>query len=326
MFTRHLGPDRLAVSAVGLGCMGMSQAYGPTDDHQSLRALHAALDLGMSLLDTAQSYGAGHNERLLSTVLAERRDEVVLATKVGITRDADGVHLDAHPDRIAAYCDASLQRLGVDVIDLYYLHRVDPEVAVEDSVGAMAELVAAGKVRHLGVSEVDGPTLRRAVAVHPIAALQTEWSLWWREVEDDVLPTARSLGVGVVAYSPLGRGFLSGVVSVEHLTTGDLRLTDPRFAPDSQARNAAVVAGLARFAGARDVTTAQLALAWLLAQGDGVVPIPGTKRAERVTENAAAAQIELSAADLAELETLAPRAAWAGDRASFAAHGTTRSA
>jgi aryl-alcohol dehydrogenase-like predicted oxidoreductase len=324
MVTRTIGPDGLTVSAVALGCWGMSQVYGPADDSESLATLERALDLGMTLLDTSMSYGGGHNERLLARVLASRRDEVVLATKFGIVRDANGVRVDGRPENVRGYCEASLARLGVEHIDLYYLHRVDPVVPVEETIGAMAELVAEGKVRHLGISEPSVEALERAAATHPITALQSEWSLWWRDIEDDVIPTARRLGIGLVPYSPLGRGFLTGTVSSETLTSRDLRRNDPRFQGDHAASNHALVGELRHLADERGVTPAQLALAWLLAQGDDVVPIPGTKRIDRLEENAAAAAVTLSQADLDRLETVAPRSAWAGDRVAFASYRETR--
>jgi aryl-alcohol dehydrogenase-like predicted oxidoreductase len=318
MQKRTLG-DSLTVSALGLGCMGMSQGYGPADDDASLATLHRALDLGVTLLDTAQSYGAGHNERLLARLLADRRDEITLATKFGIVRDADGTRLDAHPDRVAGYCDASLRRLGVDIIDLYYLHRPDPAVPVADTIGAMAALVKAGKVRHLGISEPSPADLASAAAVHPIAAVQSEWSLWWREVEDEVVPTARRLGIGVVPYSPLGSGILAGATSA-----APFRDRDPRYAGADRERNLALLGEVQAIAADRGVTSGQLALAWLLAQGDDVVPIPGTRNADRLAENAAAADLVLTADELDRLETAVPRGAWAGDRNSFAAHGAAR--
>jgi aryl-alcohol dehydrogenase-like predicted oxidoreductase len=319
MDTRTLGSHGLEVSSLGLGCMGMSQAYGPTDDRESIATLHAALDAGIALLDTAQSYGAGANERLLAQVLAARRDDVTLATKFGIVRGAGGVHVDARPDRVRGYLDASLARLGVDHVDLYYLHRVDPDVAIEESIGAMSELVAEGKVAQLGVSEVTADELARAVAVHPIAAVQCEWSLTWREVEDEIVPAARRLGVGIVPYSPLGRGLLTGAVAVDELAGDDLRRRDPRFAGAELQRNLALVGAVAELAAEHDATPAQLALAWLLHQGDDVVPIPGTKRRARLAENVAAAGLVLSRGDIQRLEAAAPRDAWAGDRLSFAA-------
>jgi aryl-alcohol dehydrogenase-like predicted oxidoreductase len=324
MVTRSLGPEGLIVSALGLGCWGMSGVYGPTDDSESLATIERALDLGVTLIDTAMSYGGGHNERLLARVLASRRDEVVLATKFGIVRDARGPRVDGRPERVRGYCEASLARLGVEHIDLYYLHRVDPDVPIEDTIGAMAELVGEGKVRHLGISEAGAQTLERAAATHPITALQSEWSLWWRDIEDDIVPTVRRLGIGLVPYSPLGRGFLTGAATATTLTRGDLRHSDPRFQGDEAARNQALVGELKRMADEHGLTVAQLALAWLLAQGDDIVPIPGTTRIDRLEENAAAAAVTLSPADLDRLEAVAPRAAWAGDRAAFAAYRETR--
>ncbi len=324
MHTRTLGREALTVSALGLGCMGMSQAYGPTDDTESVATVRRALDLGVTFLDTAMSYGAGHNERLLGRALDGRRDQVTLATKLGIVRDIDGVRVDARPEHVRGYCEASLQRLGVDHIDLYYLHRIDPDVAIEETIAAMAELVTEGKVSHLGVSEATVEQLERAAATHPISALQSEWSLWWREIEDDVLPAARRLGIGIVPYSPLGRGFLTGTVATDALEKDDLRRRDPRFAGEAMERNRALVDEVRRVAAEREATAGQLALAWLLAQGDDIVPIPGTKRRARLGENAAAAAITLSPTELDRLETAAPRAAWTGDRQSFAAYRTTR--
>jgi aryl-alcohol dehydrogenase-like predicted oxidoreductase len=322
--SRPLGGSGLSVSAIGLGCMGLSQGYGPADDEESVATLHAALDLGVTLLDTAMSYGRGHNEELIGRAIAGRRDQVVLASKFGIVRGEDGVRVDGRPEHVRGFCEASLTRLGVEHIDLYYLHRIDPEVPVEETVGAMAELVADGSVGHLGISEANVEQLERAVAAHPISALQCEWSLFWREVEDDVVPAARRLGVGLVPYSPLGRGMLTGALPAGGFGDGDFRANDPRFQGENLARNLALVTAVRRLADERGSTAGQLALAWLLAQGQDVVPIPGTRRRERLAENAAAAEIELSAADLEQLETVAPRAAWTGDRQSFAAHGTTR--
>ena len=317
MEQRQLGD--LTTSALGLGCMGFSQAYGPADDDQSVAAINAALDLGVTMIDTAMSYGRGHNERLIGRAIAGRRQEVVLATKFGIVRGEDGVRLDGHPARVRAYCEASLDRLGIDTIDLFYLHRVDPAVPVAETVGAMAELVAAGKVRRLGLSEVNPEQLAQAVAVHPIAAVQFEWSLSWREPEADVVPAARRLGVGLVPYSPLGRGLLTGTLPAAY-GEGDLRRGDPRFAGENLAGNLDLVRELAEVAGAHRITTGQLALAWLLAQGPDVVPIPGTRNPARIAENAAAAQVRLSGADLAALSGQS----WHGDRRSFAAYGITR--
>jgi len=322
MKTQQLGG--LTTSAVGLGCMGFSQAYGPADDARSTAAIRAALDAGVTLVDTAMSYGNGHNETLVGRALAGRRDEVVLATKFGIVRGEDGVRLDGRPEHVRGYCEASLRRLGTDVIDLYYLHRPDPEVPVADTVGAMAALVAEGKVRHLGVSEVSPRGLEEAAAVHPLAAVQTEWSLAWREPEDDVIPAARRLGIGVVAYSPLGRGLLTGALPAGTFGAGDFRAGDGRFAGENLGRNLALTAELERLAAARGVTLGRLALAWLIAQGPDVVPIPGSRDPARVAENAAAGDLTLTPDDLVALERVAPRAAWRGDRRSFAAYRAGR--
>jgi len=323
MKAHHLGGG-LASSAVGLGCMGFSQAYGAADDADSTAAIHHALDRGVTMIDTAMSYGRGHNERLVGRSIAGRRRDVVLATKFGIVRGEDGVRLDGRPENVRGYCEASLERLGVEVIDLYYLHRVDPEVPVAETVGAMAEMVAEGKVRHLGVAEVNPAQLEQAAAVHPIAAVQFEWSLAWREPEDDIVPAARRLGVGLVPYSPLGRGLLTGALPTSPFPPGDFRASDPRFAGENLRHNLAVVEVMGKLAQERGATPGQLALAWLLAQGPDVVPIPGSRNAARVGENAAAADLELSADDLAALEGAAPRKAWQGDRTSFAAYGVSR--
>jgi aryl-alcohol dehydrogenase-like predicted oxidoreductase len=324
MLGRYLGPGRLQVSAIGLGCMGMSQAYGPTDDAASVAALHRALDLGVTFWDTATSYGRGHNEELLSQVLAVRRHEVVVATKFGIVRDKDGARVDGRREHVRGYCEASLRRLNTDFIDLYYQHRVDPGVPIEETVGAMAELIAEGKVAHLGVSETSAEELVRAAAVHPIGALQCEWSLLWRGAEDDVIPTARRLGIGIVPYSPLGRGLLTGTVDAAGLTGDDLRHSDPRFSGVAGARNRMLVDRLRRVAREWGATAAQVALAWLLAQGEDVVPIPGTKSIDRLEENCAAVKLALSGADVERLERLAPRQAWAGDRVAFAGRQLAR--
>ncbi|HWE91339.1 MAG TPA: aldo/keto reductase [Pseudonocardiaceae bacterium] len=330
MKTRTLGTTGLEVSAIGFGCMGLSQGYGPADDAESLATLHRAIDLGITLLDTAMSYGAGHNEELVGRAIAGRRDRVVLATKFGIVRGPDGVSLDGRPEHVRGHLEASLRRLGVDYVDLYYLHRVDPEVPVEDTVGAMAELVAEGKVRFLGLSEVDGKTLERAGTAHPISAVQSEWSLLWREIEDDVVPAARRLGVGLVPYSPLGRGLLTGTLTSQQFAggsvpAGDFRAGDPRFEGEHLRQNLAVVDVIRQIATDNGLAPGQLALAWLLAQGADVVPVPGTRRAARVADNVAAAELELPAGVRERLDTVAARSAWAGDRRSFAAHGTTRS-
>jgi aryl-alcohol dehydrogenase-like predicted oxidoreductase len=323
MELRKLGG--LECSAVGFGCMGLSQAYGPADEDASVAAIRAAVDAGVTLLDTAMSYGSGHNERLVGRAVRGIRDRVVLATKFGIVRGDDGPRLDAHPSRVRQYCEDSLRRLGAEVIDLYYLHRVDPAVPIAETVGAMAALVAGGKVRFLGLSEVSPVQIAEAAAVHPIAAVEFEWSLSWREPEDDVVPAARAAGAGLVPYSPLGRGLLTGKLPTGPFEAGDFRASDPRFSGAALEGNLALVGEMNRIAARLGIGTGQLALAWLLAQGPDVVPIPGTRNQARVLENAAAAGVTLSADDLAALEKVAPRSAWQGDRRSFAAHGTSRS-
>jgi aryl-alcohol dehydrogenase-like predicted oxidoreductase len=326
MQMRELGRSGLTVSAIGSGCMGLSQAYGSADDAESLATLTAAFDAGCTLFDTAMSYGAGHNEELVGRALAGRRDQAVLATKFGISRGPDGVTLDARPERVREFCHASLARLRTDHLDLYYLHRVDPRVPVEETIGAMAGLVADGTVRHVGICEVDVVTLERAVATHPISALQFEWSLSWREPEDDVVPAARRLGVGLVPYSPLGRGLLTAALPATTFSGNDFRAGDGRFDRAALAHNAELVERLQELARVRGITVGQLALAWLLARGPDVVPIPGSRRAARVVENLAAADVALTPQEVAAIDAVAPRAAWQGDRRSFAAHGTTRTA
>jgi aryl-alcohol dehydrogenase-like predicted oxidoreductase len=322
--TRRLGRTGLTVSAEGLGCMGMSAFYGTgeeRDDATSTATIHRALDLGISFLDTSDAYGPHTNEELVGRAIRGRRGEVQLATKFGILFGANGERaLRGDPAYVHDACDASLRRLDVDHVDLYYLHRVDPTVPIEETVGAMAELVAAGKVRHLGLSEAAPETLRRAVAVHPITALQTEWSLWSRDIEDEVLPTARELGIGIVPYSPLGRGFLTGAITTpDDLAPDDFRRSNPRFMGENFQRNLDVVAQVRRIAEEKRCTPAQLALAWVLAQGDDVVPIPGTKSPVRLEENAGALGVTLTAEDLARIEDVAPRAAFSGERSAFAA-------
>lgn len=302
---RTLGSQGLTVSAIGLGCMGMSDFYGPSEEAANLAVLNHAIDIGVNFLDTADMYGVGENERLLGNVLRARRDEIALATKFGNVRAANGdfLRVDGSPDYVAAACDASLQRLGVDHIDLYYQHRVDPNVPIEDTVGAMARLVEAGKVRHLGLSEASGATVRRAAAVHPIAALQSEYSLWTRDVEDDALPVCRELGIGFVAYSPLGRGFLTGAIQqVDQLAADDWRRQNPRFQAGNIDRNRELVEAVTELAAARGATPAQLALAWLLHRGPDIVPIPGTRRIARLDENASAARILLNDAELQRID------------------------
>ena len=308
---------QLEVSAIGLGCMGMSQAYGKADRAESERTLHRALDIGVNFLDTANVYGVGHNESLIGSVLKERRNEMVLATKFGITFDGDGGRgVDGHPDRVADRCAESLERLQTDVIDLYYLHRLDKTVDIEDTVGAMARLVEAGKVRHLGLSEISAATLRRAHAVHPITAVQSEYSLWTRDPESHVLPACRELGVGFVPFSPLGRAVLTGAITgPESLTEeGDMRGSMPRFQGDNLTHNLALVDELAELAEANGCTRGQLALAWLLSKGNDIAPIPGTKRTRYLEENAAAVDVALSADVLARLDALFAGDQVAGER------------
>jgi aryl-alcohol dehydrogenase-like predicted oxidoreductase len=318
--TRTLGSGvaALEVSALGLGCMGMSEFYGTGDEAQSIATIHRALDLGVTFLDTADMYGPFTNERLVGKAISGRRDEVVLATKFGNERGEDGsrIGINGSPDYVRRAIDASLQRLGVDHVDLYYQHRVDRSVPVEETWGALAEVVRAGKVRHVGISEAAPDTIRRAHAVHPVTALQTEWSLWTRDVEDDgVLATVRELGIGFVAYSPIGRGFLSGQIrSVDDLADDDFRKHHPRFQGENFAKNLELVDRVREIADEKGVTATQLALAWVLAQGHDVVPIPGTKRVAYLEENAAAAQVELTDKDLARLDEVAPQGAAVGDR------------
>jgi aryl-alcohol dehydrogenase-like predicted oxidoreductase len=316
MEQRTLGQG-LVVSALGLGCMGMSQSYGPGDERESVATIDRALDLGITFLDTADMYGPFTNERLVGRAIAGRRDEVMLATKFGNERREDGtfVRVNGEPEYVRRACDASLERLGVDHIDLYYQHRVDTTVPVEDTWGAMAELVAAGKVRHLGISEAAPATVRRAHAVHPISAGQYEWSLFSRDLEDEVLGTLRELGIGVVAYSPLGRGFLSGrITSPDDFGEDDFRRGHPRFTGENFDRNLELVERVRELAAAKGVTPSQLAIAWVLAQGDDVVPIPGTKRRQYLEENAGALEVELTPEDLAAIEEVTPRGSVAGPR------------
>ena len=315
METRTLGS--LTVSALGLGCMGMSEFYGHGEENESVATIQAFLDAGGSLLDTADMYGPFTNEELVGRAIAGRRDDVVLATKFGNERRPDGswVGINGSPEYVRAACDASLQRLGVDHIDLYYQHRVDKTVPIEDTVGAMAELVQAGKVRHLGLSEASADTIRRAHAVHPITALQTEYSLWEREPETKVFPVLAELGIGFVPYSPLGRGFLTGQFrSPEDFAADDFRRHSPRFQGENFDRNLQLVDRVKELADAKGCTPGQLALAWLLAQGEHIVPIPGTKKVNRLRENMGAADVELSAEDLTRLDELAPAGVAAGAR------------
>lgn len=314
---RRLGAQGPAVSALGLGCMGMSEFYGPADDQQSLAVLNHALDIGINFLDTADMYGVGANERLLAQLLARRRDEVVLATKFGNVRAPDGsmLRIDGSPAYVREACHASLERLGVDHIDLYYQHRVDRSTPIEETVGAMAELVKAGKVKYLGLSEASADTIRRAHAVHPIAAVQTEYSLWSRDVEAEVLPTCRQLGIALVPYSPLGRGFLTGAIrSMDQLAADDRRRIHPRFQEGNLDHNLALADALGALAKEWSYTPAQLALAWLLDQGDDIVPIPGTRSMARLDENALAARIHLDDGRRDRIAALLARHAIAGTR------------
>jgi len=316
MQTRKLGPD-LVVSSIGLGCMGMSEFYGDRDDAESAATIHRAIDLGVTFLDTADMYGVGRNEELVGRVVRERREWVVVATKFGNVRGADGSFqgISGRPDYVRDACDASLRRTGLDVIDLYYQHRVDPEVPIEETVGAMAELVTAGKVRYLGLSEAAPETIRRAHAVHPITALQTEYSLWSRDPEDMILPTVRELGIGFVPYSPLGRGFLTGQFRrPEDIPADDYRRTNPRFQGEAFAANLALVGEIETMAREKACTPAQLALAWVLAQGDDIVPIPGTKRRRYLEQNVGALDVALGDEDRARIDRILPPGAATGTR------------
>jgi len=314
---RALGTQGLVTSALGLGCMGMSQSYGTADEQESVATIHLALDLGCTFLDTADMYGPFTNEVLVGKAIASRRDEVVLATKFGNERRSDGtfVGVNGRPEYVAACCDASLQRLGVDHIDLYYQHRVDTKVPVEETWGAMGELVGAGKVRFLGISEAAPATIRRAHAVHPMSAVQSEYSLFTRDPEDGVLDTTRQLGIGFVPYSPLGRGFLTGTIeSTDDFEANDFRRFNPRFQGDNFEENKATVAKVRELAEDKDCTPAQLALAWVLSRGDDIAPIPGTKRRVYLEENLAALDVVLTEEDLAAIEAVAPKGVAAGAR------------
>ena len=317
MQQRELGRSGLTVSALGLGCMGMSEFYGGRREPDAIATIHRALDLGVSFLDTADMYGVGRNEQLVGKAIKGRRHGIVLATKFGNMRGADGAFLgvNGRPEYVRQCCEASLKRLGVDVIDLYYQHRVDPEVPIEDTVGAMSRLVDEGKVRHLGLSEAAPQSIRRAHAVHPIAALQTEYSLWSRDPEDGILATVRDLGIGFVPYSPLGRGFLTGhIKSIDDLEADDFRRHSPRFQGENFAKNLELVEHIEALAKDKGCTAAQLALAWVLAQGEDIVPIPGTKHVRLLEENVGALDVRLSADELVQIDRLLPKGAAAGER------------
>ena len=317
MNKRRLGTQGLETSALGLGCMGMSEFYGTTDEGEAIATIHRALELGVNFLDTADAYGPFKNERLVGRAIKDRRDEVVLATKFGSVRNEQGERLGIRGDReyVLAACNASLERLGTEHIDVYYQHRVDPNTPIEETVGAMAELVEQGKVRYLGLSEAAAETIRRAHAVHPISALQSEYSLWTRDVEDEILPAIRELGIGLVAYSPLGRGFLSGRIhSVDDLEASDFRRANPRFQGENFQKNLDLVERVEELAASEGCTAAQIALAWVLAQGEDIVPIPGTTRVKNLEENVSALDVELSDEELRDLEAVFPKGAAAGDR------------
>jgi aryl-alcohol dehydrogenase-like predicted oxidoreductase len=314
---RKLGSQGLTVSAMGLGCMGMSEFYGPQDDAESIATIHRAIDLGVDFLDTADMYGPFKNEVLVGQAIRDRRDRVILATKFGNQRNPDGswIRINGTPEYVRTACDASLQRLGVDHIDLYYQHRVDTTVPIEETVGAMADLVKQGKVRFLGLSEAAPATVRRAHAVHPISALQTEYSLWTRDPEDEILATVRELGIGFVSYSPLGRAFLTGTIkSPDDLAPDDFRRRGPRFQGENLQHNTTLIRPIEEMAKEKGITPAQLALAWVMAKGEDIVPIPGTKRRNYLEENVAAAAIRLSPEEVARLDAAVPRGATAGAR------------
>jgi aryl-alcohol dehydrogenase-like predicted oxidoreductase len=316
MHYRRLGKSSLVVSALGLGCMGMSQSYGTPDDQESIATLHHAIDRGITFLDTADVYGMGGNEELVGRGIAKRRNEIILATKFGNVRAPDGrfVGVNSRPEHVQSACEASLRRLRISTIDLYYQHRVDPDVAIEETVGAMSRLIEQGKVRYLGLSEAGAKTIRRAHATHPIAALQTEWSLWERDIESEISGVCLELGIGIVPYSPLGRGFLTGQVKQADFGPGDFRRMSPRFQGENFQKNLELVSRVEQMAAEKKCTPAQLALAWVLAKDETVVPIPGTKRRKYLDDNLGALDVSLTPADLARIDQIAPRGVAAGAR------------
>jgi aryl-alcohol dehydrogenase-like predicted oxidoreductase len=317
MEKRMIGKSALEVGAIGLGCMGMSEFYGESDERESIRTIHQALDWGVTLLDTADMYGIGENEVLVGKAIAGCRSEVTLATKFGCVRDADGdfVAICGRPEYVKSACEASLKRLGAEVIDLYYQHRVDPDTPIEETIGAMADLVRAGKVRYIGMSEAAASTIRRAHAVHPVTAVQTEYSLWSRDVEDEILPACRELGIGFIPYSPLGRGFLTGQIKkFDDFAQDDFRLYMPRFQGENFYKNLVLVDTIKELAKQKGCKPSQLALAWLLAQGKDIIPIPGTKRISYLEENIGAIHVQLTRDDFRRIDEIAPKGAAAGDR------------